>query len=61
MMAAVGAGAYPSLAEAVSRMSHVERVFAPNPRRKARYDALFDAYQRAIEALRPIGAPAASG
>ena len=55
MMAAVGVGAYPTLAEAVSRMSRVERVFAPNPRRKARYDALFDAYQRATEALRPIG------
>jgi len=60
MMAAVGVGAYPTLAEAVSRMSRVERVFVPNPHRKARYDALFDAYQRAIAALRPIGAPAAN-
>ena len=55
MMAAVGVGAYPTLAEAVSRMSRIERVFEPNPRRKARYDAMFDVYQRATEALRPLG------
>jgi xylulokinase len=60
MMAAVGVGAYPTLAGAVTRMSRIERVFAPNPRRKARYDALFEAYQRATEALKPLGRLASS-
>ncbi len=56
MMAAVGVGAYPTLAEAVSRMARVERTFEPDPRRKGRYDALFDAYSagdRGAEADRP--------
>ena len=54
MMAAVGVGAYSTLAEA-ARMARVERTFAPDSRRRARYDALFDAYRRATAALRPIG------
>jgi xylulokinase len=54
MMAAVGVGAYPTLAQAVARMSRIERVFEPSPRRKARYDAMFKAYQQSIEALRPL-------
>ena len=54
MMAAVGVGAYSTLAEA-ARMARVERTFVPDSRRRARYDALFDAYRRATAALRPIG------
>jgi len=54
MMAAVGVGAYSTLAEA-ARMARVERTFVPDPSRRARYDALFDAYRRATAALRPIG------
>ena len=55
MMAAVGAGAFASLDEAVARMARVERTFEPDPRRKARYDALFDAYGKATQALKAIG------
>jgi xylulokinase len=55
IMAAVGIGAYPSLAEAVSAMTRVERSFEPDPRMKARYDAMAEAYSRATRALRPLG------
>jgi xylulokinase len=55
IMAAVGIGAYPSLAEAISAMTHVERSFGPDPRMRARYDAMYDAYSRATRALRPLG------
>ena len=47
-------GAYPSLAEAISAMTHVERSFEPDPRMRARYDAMYDAYSRATQALRPL-------
>ena len=36
-------------------MTSVERIFEPDPRMAARYDAMFEAYLRAIDALRPIG------
>jgi len=55
ILAAVGIGAFQSIAEAVPAMTRVERVFEPDPRQKARYDAMFQAYLRAIDALRPIG------
>jgi xylulokinase len=55
IMAAVGIGAYPSLAKAISSMTHVERSFEPDPRMKARYDAMYYAYSRATRALRPLG------
>ena len=61
IMAAVGVGAYPSLAEAISAMTHVERSFEPDPRMKARYDAMYDAYSRATRALRPFGVIGGSG
>ena len=55
IMASVGVGRFASLAEGVGAMTRVERTFEPNPRFRARYDAMYDAYTRAIEALRPIG------
>ena len=55
IMAAVGIGAYPSLAEATSAMTHVERSFEPDSRMRARYDAMYDAYCGATRALRPLG------
>ena len=55
IMAAVGVGAYSSLADAITAMTHVERSFEPDPRMKGRYDAMYDAYSRATEALRPLG------
>jgi len=54
IMAAVGVGRFTCMAEAVSAMSVVERVFEPNPAIASRYEALFAAYGRAIEALKPI-------
>ena len=61
IMAAVGVGAYASLAEAISAMTHVERSFEPDPRMRARYDAMYDAYSRATSALRPLGIIGGSG
>jgi xylulokinase len=55
ILAAVGIGAFKSIADAVPAMTSVERVFEPDPLRAPRYDAMFDAYRRAIDALRPIG------
>jgi hypothetical protein len=36
-------------------MTSVERIFEPDPAMQPRYDAMFDAYISAINALRPIG------
>lgn len=54
ILAAVGLGAFPDIKSAVPGMTRVETVFEPDPTHKARYDAMFDAYVRAIEALEPI-------
>nr|WP_321507498.1 FGGY family carbohydrate kinase [uncultured Celeribacter sp.] len=54
IMAAVGLGAFPDLKSAVPKMTHVEAVFEPDPAQKPRYDAMFDAYLRAMDALEPI-------
>ena len=61
IMAAVGVGAHPSLAEAIPAMTRVERSFEPDPRMRARYDAMYDAYSRAAKALRPLGVYSAIG
>jgi xylulokinase len=55
IMAAVGIGAFSSIADAVPAMTSVERIFEPDPAMRPRYDAMFDAYISAINALRPIG------
>lgn len=55
ILAAVGIGAFGTIADAVPAMTSVERIFEPDPRMAARYDAMFEAYLRAIDALRPIG------
>jgi xylulokinase len=54
-MAAVGVGAYDSLAGAIAAMTRVERQFEPDPRKKGRYDAMYENYVRATHALRPLG------
>ena len=54
-MAAVGAGRHAQLSDGVMAMTAVERSFEPNPRFRARYDAMYDAFLRALDALRPIG------
>lgn len=55
IMAAVGVGAHPSLAEAVRSMTRVERSFEPDAAMKPRYDALYSAYVRATQVLKPVG------
>jgi xylulokinase len=55
ILAAVGIGAYRSLADAISTMTRVERRFEPNPKMKARYDAMYETYVLATQALRPLG------
>ncbi len=55
IMASVGIGAHASLTQAIVAMTKVERSFQPDPRFRARYDAMYDAYKRASTALRPIG------
>ena len=55
IMAAVGVGAHRSLREAIPAMTRVERIFTPDSSLAARYDAMYHAYRRATEALRPIG------
>ena len=55
IMAAVGVGAFPTIAEAVPAMTSVQTVFEPDPKRARRYDRMFEAYTKAIDALKPIG------
>ena len=55
IMAAVGVGAHDSLTAAISTMTRVERHFEPDPTMKARYDAMYETYLLATQALRPLG------
>ncbi len=54
IMAAVGVGRFARIVEAVPAMTVIERVFEPDPALRARYDAMFGAYTKAIAALKPI-------
>lgn len=55
IMAAVGVGAFADVAAAADVMTKVDRTFTPDPTRRARYDALREAYRAATTALRPLG------
>jgi xylulokinase len=55
ILASVGVAAHASLSQAIAAMTRVERTFEPDPRFRARYDAMYDAYARAATALRPLG------
>jgi xylulokinase len=55
IMAAVGVRAHGSLADAIAAMTRVERRFEPDPGMKARYDAMYEAYVAATQALKPLG------
>jgi xylulokinase len=52
LLAALGIGAYPDLATAVSAMVHIEHHFAPDPGRAEHYARLFEAYRSLYPALR---------
>ena len=45
MLAAVGYGAFSSLAESSARLVSIERVFDPHPARHAAYEAPYQAYR----------------
>jgi xylulokinase len=53
ILAAVGVGVFPSIPAAVGAMTSVERTFEPDDKAVARYDGMYEAYMRAIEALAP--------
>ena len=53
IMAAVGVGAHATLADAILAMTRVERTFTPDSTMRPRYDAMYEAYVRTIEALKP--------
>jgi xylulokinase len=55
IMAGVGIGVFSQLSDGIAAMTSVERSFEPNPRLTPRYQAMYEAYSRATEALRPIG------
>ncbi len=46
ILAGVGCGAFPSLAEGVERMVKLERTFEPNPAVQAQYDERFELYRQ---------------
>jgi xylulokinase len=52
LAAGVATGVYASFEEAVRRVVRVEREFAPDPARRARYDALYQVYVGLYPALR---------
>lgn len=54
MMAGVGIGLFPSLAEAAGTMVRTEQTFTPDRRFRKRYDDLFVRYRDSYEALRSL-------
>ncbi|MGN7970483.1 xylulokinase [Microbacterium sp. 22296] len=54
ILAAVGAGLYPGIPEAVAAMTRRGRRYEPDPARAARYAELFGAYREIYPALRPV-------
>jgi xylulokinase len=54
ILAAVGAGAFGSLEEAVAAMTSVARRVEPDPADRAAYDTAFEVYRDLYPALRPL-------
>ncbi len=54
IMAGVGAGLFPSIAEASRAFVRIERTFVPDPARRARYDRLTRRYLVAYQQLKPF-------
>lgn len=55
MLAAVGAGHYQSIAEAVGALATYDRVYTPAPETRSRTDALYGLYREAIQANADMG------
>lgn len=51
MIAAAGAGLYPTLKDAARSMTRVKRRYEPDPGRAARYRACYDAWRACVDAL----------
>jgi ribulokinase len=54
ILGAVGAGVYPTLAQAVAAMVHGDHVVKPNPANHLRYQPLFALYTRTYELMMPV-------
>jgi ribulose kinase len=54
VLAAVGAGIYTSVEEAVNEMVHFAVLIEPDQNNKQRYDELYKIYGKATESIRPI-------
>ena len=51
MLAAAGAGAFPTVEESVGAFYHTERIFAPRADEQARYEAPYQRYRKLYQAL----------
>lgn len=58
MIAAAGAGLYPSLKDAVRGMSRIKRRYEPAPSAHARYSEVYGAWLECVRALEPRAFPA---
>lgn len=58
MIAAAGAGLYPSLKDAVCGMAHMKRRYEPNPEISARYTESYHAWLNCLDALSDWAFPA---
>ena len=53
--AAVGLGCYPDFTSAVQAMTHIERLFEPDPVHQGRYDRLYrEVYRQMYKRLKPL-------
>jgi sugar (pentulose or hexulose) kinase len=54
ILAATAVGAWPDVPAAIRGMTRIVRHLAPNPDRRATYDATYEAYRRLHPAIAPI-------
>jgi xylulokinase len=54
LLGGVGTRRFPSMAAAIERAVHVERVFHPDARNVRHYSALFEIYRESYQALRAV-------
>ena len=52
-LAAVGTGAFGSIAEATDAWLHIERTIEPNPERVRVYDDIYGAFKKLYPAIKP--------
>lgn len=54
ILAAVGSGAYSSIAQACSAMTHTETLYTPRAESAAQYEALYEIYRQLYVSLKPV-------